>query len=218
MYIKNIGEIDAVIFDMDGTLIDSLHVWVESDVQFITEQGYEYDEQVSEHLKTLHFRSACDYLKEHYSLPMSSEEIGERIMELVEEGYLNRVPLKDGVCGFLELLTGNGIKYCVATSNDRYLAESSLKKLGIYDKFEFLITSDEVGGGKETPRIFLECAERLGADIKKTVVFEDSLHALLSAKAGGFKTVGVYEARFPDEFSKLENEADFCIKSFEELL
>lgn len=218
MNIKKIGETEAVIFDMDGTLIDSLHIWVESDVQFITEQGYEYDEQVSERLKTLHFRSACDYLKEHYSLSMSSEEIGERIMELVEEGYLNRVPIKDGVCGFLELLTGNGIKYCVATSNDRYLAESSLKKLGIYDKFEFLITSDEVGEGKETPKIFLECAKRLGADIKKTVVFEDSLHALLSAKAGGFKTVGVYEARFPDEFAKLKREADNCIKSFEELL
>lgn len=218
MMIKDLGQVGAVIFDMDGTILDSLDIWVKSDVQFITEQGFEYDSSVSAELKKLHFHSACDFLKEHYSLSMSSEDIGNRIMELVEHGYLNEVRLKEGAAEFIDKLAENGIKMCVATSNEKSLAEGALRNIGIWDKMEFAITSQEVGEGKETPKIFLEAAKRLGADIEKTVVFEDSSHALHSAKLGGFKTVGIYERNFPDEFDELKKEADLTIKSFKELL
>lgn len=218
MNIKNLDGIEYVIFDMDGTILDSLDIWVQSDIQFITEQGFEYDNSVSAQLKKLHFHSACDFLREHYSLSMSSEAIGERIMELVEYGYLHEADLKEGAREFIDKLKQNGVKICVATSNDKSLAEGALKNVGVYDKFEFVITSDEVGEGKETPKIFLEAAKMLGADIAKTAVFEDSSHALHSAKLGGFKTVGIFEKRFPDEFEELKKEADLTIKSFKELL
>ena len=218
MMIKNLGEISAVIFDMDGTILDSLDIWVQSDIQFITEQGFEYDSSVSAQLKKLHFHSACDFLKEHYSLSMPSEAIGERIMELVEHGYLHEAKLKEGAAEFIDKLAENGVKMCVATSNEKGLAQGSLRNTGILDKMQFVLTSDEVGEGKETPKIFLEAAKMLGTNIAHTAVFEDSSHALHSAKLGGFKTVGIFEQRFPDEFYELKKEADMTIKSFKELL
>lgn len=218
MNIKNLKDIDAVIFDMDGTILDSLDIWVQSDIHFITEQGFEYDSSVSAALKKLHFNSACDYLKEHFSLEMTSESIGERIMELVEYGYLHEAELKSGARQFIDLLIKNNVKICVATSNDKALAVGALKNVQIYDKMQFVITSDEVGEGKETPKIFIEASKMLGADIEKTAVFEDSSHALHSAKSAGFKTIGVFESRFPDEFEELKKEADITVKSFEELL
>ena len=218
MMIKDLGEISAVIFDMDGTILDSLDIWVQSDIRFITEQGFEYDSSVSAQLKKLHFHSACDFLKERYSLSMSPEDIGERLMELVEHGYLHEAKLKEGVSEFIDKLAENGVKMCVATSNEKGLAQGSLRNTGILDKMQFVLTSDEVGEGKETPKIFLEAAKMLGEDIAHTVVFEDSSHAMHSAKLGGFKTVGIFEQRFPDEFDELKKEADMTIKSFKELL
>lgn len=208
----------AVIFDMDGTLLDSLGIWTDSDMTFITEQGFEYDPAVSAELKKLHFNSACDYLKEHYSLEMSAEQIGNRIMELVRHSYLNEAPLKPYVYDYISALHKKGVKMCVATSNEKGLAEGALENTGIFDMMQFVITSDEVGEGKETPKIFLKAAEMLGAKPQDTVVFEDSLHALLSAKKGGFHTVGVYEEKFAPEFELLKKEAEITIRTFKELI
>ena len=202
---------------MDGTLLDSLSVWADSDREFLAGLGFEYDPKHSLAMKTMHFDSACEYLVREFSLPLTAEETGKRILEIVEEHYINGVPLKDGAEEFLAAAKNAGIKMCVATSNKKTLAEASLKAKGIMDYMEFVITSDEVGGGKETPEIFLKAAERLGAVPKETVVFEDSIHAVLSAKKAGFRVVGIYDQLCPDEFAEIEKSALMTIKSFTEL-
>lgn len=211
-------DIKAVIFDMDGTLIDSLTVWKESDIIFLNRHGYEYDPSVSEAMKTMHYVSACEYLKERFSIPMSAEDVGRSIMEIVKDKYVNEVPLKDGVYDFMLKLKGEDIKMCVATSNDKALAEAALKSLGIYDMLEFVITSDEVGCGKESPVIFEKCAEKLGTKPSETAVFEDSVHAASSAYGAGFYTVGVYEENFRNEYEKMHGCTHRMIKSFREVL
>ncbi|MBD5140672.1 MAG: HAD family phosphatase [Ruminococcus sp.] len=211
-------EINYIIFDMDGTLLDSLSVWADSDREFITGLGLEYEPKCSLAMKKMHFDSACEYLVKEFSLPFSAEETGKRILEIVEEHYINGVPLKEGAEEFLAAAYKAGVKMCVATSNKKTLAEASLNAKGIMEYMEFVITSDEVGGGKESPDIFLKAAEMLGAKPSETAVFEDSIHAVLSAKSAGFRVVGVYDKLCPEEFDEIEKYADKTIKSFKEIL
>ena len=207
-----------IIFDMDGTLLDSLSVWADSDREFINGHGYDYDPVHSLAMKKMHFDSACEYLVKAFSLPLSPKETGERILEIVEERYLNGIPLKDGAEEFIKAAHSAGIKMCVATSNKKKLAEDALKARGILQYMEFVLTSDEVGCGKESPEIFLKAAEKLGAKPEEVTVFEDSIHAVLSAEKAGFRVIGVYDPLCEEEFSEIEKIADITIKSFEELL
>lgn len=211
-------DINYIIFDMDGTLLDSLSVWADSDREFITGLGMEYDGRHSLAMKKMHFDSACEYLVREFSLSLTAEETGKKILEIVEEHYINGVPLKDGAEEFLSAAHKAGVKMCVATSNKKSLAEASLKAKDIMDYMEFVMTSDEVGCGKESPEIFLKAAELLGAKPSETVVFEDSIHAVMSAKSAGFKVIGVYDKLCPDEFEEIEKYADMSVKSFKELL
>lgn len=216
MQINNF-EINHIIFDMDGTLLDSLSVWADSDREFITGLGLQYEPKCSLAMKKMHFDSACEYLVKEFSLPFSAEETGKRILEIVEEHYINGVPMKEGAVEFLAAAYRSGVKMCVATSNKKTLAEASLNAKGIMEYLEFVITSDEVGGGKESPDIFLKAAEMLGAVPEKTAVFEDSIHAVLSAKSAGFKVVGVYDRLCTEEFDEIEKYADLSVKSFKEV-
>ena len=207
-----------IIFDMDGTLLDSLSVWADSDRELINGYGYDYDPKHSLAMKKMHFDSACEYLVEAFSLPFSAEETGKRILEIVEKRYLSDIPLKDGAEEFLKAAHSAGIKMCVATSNKKTLAENALKARGIMQYMKFVLTSDEVGCGKESPEIFLKAAELLGAKPDQATVFEDSIHAVLSAKKAGFRVVGVYDPLCEEEFAEIGKFADITIKSFGELL
>ena len=203
---------------MDGTLLDSLSVWADSDRQFINDLGHDYDPSHSLAMKKMHFDSACEYLVRTFSLPFSAEETGRRILEIVEHRYLTGIPLKDGAEEFIKAAYSAGIKMCVATSNKKALAEGALQGLGIMKYMEFVITSDEVGCGKESPMIFLKAAERLEAAPEQTAVFEDSIHAVRSAKEAGFRVVGVYDPLCEDEFAEIQKESHCTIRSFSELL
>ncbi len=209
--------IKSIIFDMDGTLLDSLSVWADSDREFINGLGYDYDSRHSLAMKKMHFDSACEYLAEAFKLELSPKEIGDRILQIVENKYLHGIDLKDGVTEFIKSAHNKGIKLCVATSNKKKLAEDALKSHGIMEYMEFVLTSDEVGCGKESPLIFERAAEILGTAAAETAIFEDSIHAVNSAKSAGFFVVGVYDPLCEEEFAEIEKAADMTIHSFSEI-
>ncbi len=208
----------AVIFDMDGTLFDSMSIWHEVDRRFLEAHGFEYDCKVSENMKTMHFYSACEYLADFCKLGMTADEVAEELIVTASDIYINEIKLKPFVYEYIVRHHNSGVKMCVATSNIKQLAEKALKNFNIYDKLEFIITSDEVGCDKRSPEIFEKCSERLGFAPHEIIVFEDSVHAVKSSVNAGFYTVGVYDEYSSRDYEELKNTADKVIKGFDELL
>lgn len=183
----------AVIFDLDGTLIDSMSVWKNIGGDFLVSQGKVPEENLNKSLKKMNLNQSSQYFIDEYNIELTVDEIINTINEMIEAKYKNSIQLKPYVKEILEYLQGNNIKMCVATESDKKIAKPTLQKLGIFDYFDFIITSREVGIGKVNPKIYLESAKRLSLDIKEIIVVEDSFHSIKTAKSADFYTVAIYD-------------------------
>ncbi len=207
----------GIIFDLDGTLIDSMKVWENVDRDFVAENGGIYTPDISDTVKTMTIFQSAEYFKNRFSLEMSCQQIIDRIEEMVSEKYHNSIPLKKGVYSTLQKLADKGIKMCVATATYNSLVNAALKRLEIADMFEFVITCADVGVGKDSPEIFYKSAEKLGLAISETIIVEDSLHSIETAKKAGFFTVGVYDALAEGDIQKITAICDVYINNMNEL-
>lgn len=195
--------IKGVVFDLDGTLIDSMKVWSSVDRKFLRECGiYDPPKDISDIVKKMTIVESSKYFISEFSLNYSVEYIINRIEELVRIEYEENIPLKPDVIEVLDYLKKNKISCGVATATYKKLAEAVLKRHGIYDRFQFLLTEIEYPMGKTSPDIFLGAAERMGLYPNEVLVAEDSLHCIETASEAGFFTVGVY-----DEASSADREA-----------
>ena len=184
----------AAIFDFDGTLFDSNYVWETAGEQFFGSIGVVPKADLQQEIRTMSlYQSAC-YIREEYGLSLTVEEIMDRINRTVENCYFHEVQPKPGVIPFLYALKTAGIRMCIATATDRYQIEAALKRCGMVDFFEEIFTCSEVGHGKDKPIIFRKAMEFLGTDRSNTVIFEDAFHAVQTAKADGFMTVGICDS------------------------
>lgn len=211
-------DIKAVIFDLDGTLVDSMWIWKDIDIEFLSQYGIELPSDLQDCIEGMSFTETATYMKERFRLPTSVEEIKSIWNKMAYEKYLNEVPLKEGVLEFLIYLKNNNIKTGIATSNSVELVKTVIKKHEIDKYFDAVHTSCEVAKGKPAPDIYEFVASKLGVEPEDCLVFEDVIQGIMAGKSAKMTVCAI-----DDEFSKHQLEqkielADHIITSYCELL
>lgn len=187
----------AAIFDMDGTLVDSLILWdvlwEEFGQRYLGDKTFRptYEDNKKSHTLTL--KDAMELIHCNYGLGESGQELLDLAIEIVNDFYANRVELKPGVKEFLEHCKANGVKMCIASASASKQIEIAMTHCGVKDYFLKIFSCNDIGKGKEEPDIYLLTAEFMGESLSETWVFEDSLTAIETAAKIGMPTVGIYE-------------------------
>ncbi len=209
------AEIDGVIFDLDGTLLDSLSAWEHSGSNFVRSQGFEPPATLDKELESLSLTDGARLLKTRYRLPQSPQEILALTLRPIQEHYYQDIPPMPGITQTLARLHAQGVKMAVATASDKELAQAALARLGLLPYFEFIITCDEVGVGKSSPKVYEEALRRLGTAKARTLVAEDALYALQTAHAAGFPTAAIEEAHSAHQRNEKKQAATYYVFSYQ---
>ena len=209
--------IRGAIFDLDGTLLDSNPYWDRAPVVYLETLGKTAKDGIAQTIFAMTLPEAADYMIAEYELSVPPQAVMEGVNAAMERFYLHETPLKPGVGALLDLLRGRGIPCAVASVTDKYLVEAALRRHGMLDRFAHIVTTDDVGVGKQQPDVYLRAAELLGVQPDETLVFEDALHALQTAGRAGFRTVGVFDAASAARQEALRSEAEFYLRDFSHL-
>lgn len=208
----------GAIFDMDGTLLDSMTVWVDITDQFLSKRGiYQTDEVIST-VQEMTLEESSIYLKERFSLAESPESVVHELKEMANHEYAHHIPLKPYAKEYLYRLKQGGIKLAVATSGFLPLCQSALKRHGVLEWFDGFALSSEVGVNKGNPDIYLLAAERIGVNPSDCVVYEDILLGISGAKKAGMRVVAVEDETNRHMACRLREEANRYITGWHELL
>jgi len=210
--------IKACLFDMDGTLIDSMGIWRQIDCDYFGKFNKELPDDYQKRIEGLNMYETAVFTKEYYDFPDSVDKIMDDWNKMAREAYCNTIKFKPYVIEVLTLLRKKGIKLGVATSNSGYLFEGFAKSSNLYDYIEVAIVGEDVKYGKPKPDCYLEAAKRLGVTPDECLVFEDIIVGLTAGKNAGMKTCAVpdtYSLRSWDEKVAF---ADYSISGYDELI
>ena len=208
--------IKGAIFDVDGTLLDSMSIWMDAGARYLRSIHVEPETNLSEVLWNMSIPEGVAYVKEHYSLSLSEEEITGGILSTVRDFYLYEAPLKPGVEAFLEQLNHRGIPMVIATSSDKRYVKAAFARTGIDRYFKRIFTCEEMGASKMKPKIYKEAGKYLGYPPEEIFVFEDVIHAVQSAKKAHFPVVGLYDEASEKDREAMQAECDVYLKDFTE--
>lgn len=179
--------IKAAIFDLDGTILDSMGAWTQLDINFLLAHGKAARPDVHEAVKALTLRQSAQYFQLEYGVEATEDEIIDEIKDMIRRAYAEEIELMPGALEALELFENRKIPMAVATATDMEMAVSALVRLGIYPLFKKVFTCDMVGKSKTEPDVFLAAAEFLNVSPSECLVFEDSYFAADTAFKAGFK-------------------------------
>lgn len=208
----------AAIFDLDGTLIDSMGIWKVIDEEYLNKYGFDVPENLQEEITHLTIIETAMYFKEKFNIKDDIETIINTWNDMAYNHYSNTIKLKEGVIEFLYYLKSNNIKIGLATSNTQPLLEATLKNNNIYDYFDSITISEEVGVSKANPDIYLLSAQKLNVDPKDCIVFEDIVQAVKGAKLAGMTVYSIYDESSADQKDELIKVSDKYILNYLELI
>ena len=205
----------AYIFDLDGTLLDSMGVWLDIDINFLSKRGISVPIDYADRISAMSFPEAAAYTIKRFGLPDSIEDLIREWNEMAAYAYGHTVQMKPYTKEYLSKLRERGAKIAIATSSVPELYEPALRNHGIYDWFDVICCSDEVGCGKSRPDIFLYTANKLGVKPCDCIVFEDILIAVKSAKSVGMTVYGVFDKSSETDWEQIKKTADGVIYDFQ---
>lgn len=207
-----------LIFDMDGTLIDSNGIWRQVDEAFLAKRGYPYTREYYEGVAHTIFPMAAKFTKAYCHLEESEEEIMAEWMQMAGDAYAVRVPIKPGVRAYLDRCRAAGERMIVLTSSVPEHCRAALGRLGLTEYFERILFAHDLGMDKKDPETFRHAAALMGVTPEDCTMYDDSMAACRAAREAGMQVVGVYDAFFHVSWPEMQQVCHRVIRSFEELL
>lgn len=209
--------IDACIFDMDGTLVDSLHIWEDIDKRFFNIHDMQVPQDYDKMIAHMSFIEMAEFTKKKYKFKESVFEIMETWLNWSKEAYVNTIQEKENVKEVLSYLKEKHIPLSLATANKKELYEPCLKRLDLNKYFDYILNINDINSTKQEPTIYLNLASKMNSKIERTLVFEDILIAVKTAKDANFKVCGVYDKNNVRDEEEIKKLSDYYLYSFSSL-
>lgn len=210
--------IEAVIFDLDGTLVDSMWMWEAIDIEFLSNYDIDFPEDLGKQVEGMSFTETAQYFKDTFQLSLTLDDIKDIWNRMAYDKYATEVPFKEGAFEFLRYLKENDIKIGIATSNSRQLVDAVIQSLGMGKYLNSVRTACEVEKGKPSPDIYLLVADDLGVDPAHCLVFEDVPAGLMAGNAAGMITCAVKDDFSKDLIVAKKELADYYIETYDDIL
>lgn len=205
--------IRGAVFDVDGTLLDSMSIWDTLGEAYLRSLGYEPRENLNEVFKNMSLYQAACYYRTEYGVPLSADAIMDGVNAMISDYYKEEIRLKPHAAEFLSKLRERDVRMCIATATDKPYIEAALSRCGVLRFFSEILTCTLVGSGKDEPFIYREALRRLGTTKADTIIFEDALYAVQTAKKDGFLVTAVYD-RHEKAQREVRSLADCVITDF----
>lgn len=210
-------KITGAIFDLDGTLIDSMSIWDDIAYNFLVSQGVTPKPDLREKVATMYLNESAEYLVDEYSLDCTPQDFKDYTERIIEDFYVRTVPPKRDAVEFLCKLKKSGVKMCIATATERKLAVPALEHNGMLGFFDGVFSCAEIGLSKQSPEIFDRALEFLGTPKEETFVFEDSYHAVATAAKAGYNVIAISDKSASNDEEKIKKLSLNFIENYAEL-
>lgn len=207
----------GIIFDMDGTLLESMHIWINLYTDLLKKFGISSNENIYDIASKMSLPEIAEYMVRKHSIKKTPKEVLSIIHDYIENFYFNEVNTKEKAKEVLEYFNDKNVPMSVATLTNKKYTLGALDHNEITQFFNPILTCREVGHYKTEPNIYLECAKIMGTQVQNTYVVEDTLYALKTANKAGFITVGIYDVNAEPDREEIKKEAKFYIKNLSEL-